>query len=74
MYIKRLVVIVLLLSAGSGCAIKPWVSPYERSELADPIMSFARSPANDSYMHHVHQSREGARGAEGGGGGGCGCN
>ena len=63
---------VLLLN---GCAsIEPWVSPFERSELADPIMSFSRSPADAAYMHHVRQAREGARGAEGGSGGGCGCN
>ena len=60
-----------------GCGsmeLKPWVSPYERNNLADPIMSFNRAPASGAYMHHVHQAREGARGAEGGGGGGCGCN
>ena len=59
----------------SGCSgITPWVKPYERDNLADPIMSFSRDPISDSYMHHVYQAREGARGAEGGGGGGCGCN
>jgi hypothetical protein len=54
--------------------LKPWVSPYERNNLADPIMSFNRSPIASAYMHHVYQAREGARGAEGGSGGGCGCN
>ncbi len=59
----------------SGCApIKPWVKPYERNNLADPIMSFSRDPIEASYMHHVYQAREGAHGAEGGAGGGCGCN
>ncbi len=58
----------------SCTSIEPWVSPFERSKLADPIMSFARHPADAAYMHHVRQAREGARGAEGGGGGGCGCN
>ena len=65
----------LLLLALGGCAsIEPWVSPFERDNLADPIMSFSRAPADTAYMHHVRQAREGARGAEGGGGGGCGCN
>jgi len=54
--------------------VEPWVSPYERNHLADPIMSFSRDPVASSYMHHVFQAREGARGAEGGAGGGCGCN
>jgi len=73
----RILTLTLALGALSGCgsmALKPWVSPYERNNLADPIMSFARAPVASSYMHHVHQAREGARGAEGGGGGGCGCN
>ena len=58
----------------SGCSIEPWVKPYERANLADPIMSFARDPVAESYKNHVHQAREGARGAESGAGGGCGCN
>ncbi|MGB1220651.1 MAG: DUF4266 domain-containing protein [Alcanivoracaceae bacterium] len=65
-----LAIIVLL----SGCAPKPWVKPYERARLADPIMSLNPHPASGSYEHHVRQAREGARGAEGGAGGGCGCN
>lgn len=59
---------------GCGTAITPWVKPYERHNLADPLMSFSRNPVADGYTHHVYQVREGARGAEGGGGGGCGCN
>lgn len=62
---------VLLLS---GCAVEPWVKPYERDNLADPIMSFSRDAVAVNYMHHVYQAREAARGAEGGAGGGCGCN
>ncbi|MGD8811365.1 MAG: DUF4266 domain-containing protein [Thioalkalispiraceae bacterium] len=50
------------------------MKPYERQNLADPIMSFSRDGVSSSYMHHVYQAREGARGAEGGSGGGCGCN
>lgn len=61
--------------AVSGCSsVKPWVKPYERDNLADPIMSLSRHGTADSYMHHVYQARESARGAEGGSGGGCGCN
>ena len=62
----------LLLCACSN--IEPWVKPYERTHLADPIMSFSPDPVDSSYMLHVYQAREGARGAEGGDGGGCGCN
>ena len=70
----RLTIILITLLVLSGCSIQPWVKPYERQNLADPIMSFSRDPSSSSYMHHVYQSREGARGAEGGAGGGCGCN
>jgi hypothetical protein len=62
-----------LLLAGCG-NIEPWVKPYERTHLADPIMSFDRNPVSSAYIDHVYQAREGARGAEGGHGGGCGCN
>ena len=62
----------LLLLA--GCAGEPWVKPYERAHLADPIMSFNPNPVSASYLHHVYDSREGARGAGVASGGGCGCN
>jgi hypothetical protein len=62
----------LLLAGCSG--IEPWVKPYERDRLADPIMSFDRNPVSQSYIDHVHEAREGARGASGSAGGGCGCN
>ncbi|GLR71330.1 DUF4266 domain-containing protein [Agaribacter marinus] len=59
---------------GSFFDIGPWVKPYERSNLADPIMAIGRNPIALSYAKHVHESREGARGADGSAGGGCGCN
>ena len=65
-------VLVVLLSGCGG--IEPWVKPYERDRLADPIMSFDRDPVSSAYMHHVYEAREGARGATGSAGGGCGCN
>ncbi|MEM9102663.1 MAG: DUF4266 domain-containing protein [Pseudomonadota bacterium] len=59
----------------SGCSsIKPWIKPYERYNLAEPVMAFDRHPVDASYMNHAFQARESARGAEGGAGGGCGCN
>lgn len=81
MIVKRLIcrlskfTLVLLLAQLAGCAdFKPWVKPYERDKLADPIMSLSRHGFADTYIHHVYQAREAARGAEGGTGGGCGCN
>ncbi len=57
-----------------GCSVEPWVKPYERDHLADPIMTFDRDPVSSSYTGHVYEAREGARGATGAAGGGCGCN
>lgn len=58
----------------AGCGIQPWVKPYERERLADPIMQFSRDPLADKHREHVFDVREGARGATGVQGGGCGCN
>ena len=68
--------LLLVLSVGAtACGnIEPWVKPYERQNLADPVMAFDLNPVSTSYMDHVFEAREGARGALGGGGGGCGCN
>jgi hypothetical protein len=53
---------------------EPWVKPYEREHLADPIMKFSRFALADKHREHVHEVREGGRGATGVQGGGCGCN
>ena len=74
---RQTTVLMLLIASAllGGCSsIQPWVKPYERANLADPIMSFNRDPVSASYLHHVYDSREGARGAGIATGGGCGCN
>lgn len=58
----------------AGCSVEPWVKPYEREHIADPIMALDPHPVSSAYMHHVYEAREGARGATGSSGGGCGCN
>ena len=72
---KRLMLIgVAALLVVSACApLQPWVKPYEREHLADPIMAIDPDPVSSSYMDHVFEVREGAKGATGAGGGGCGC-
>lgn len=66
---------LLVLIGLSGCSnIEPWVKPYERDRLADPIMFLDMHPVSSSYIYHVYEAREGARGGEGTAGGGCGCN
>jgi hypothetical protein len=69
-----LILLVALAAILSGCATEPWVKPYERDRLADPIMLLDRDPVSSAYINHVREAREGARGASGSGGGGCGCN
>ena len=72
---RRALMIFFIFAMVTGCSsIKPWVKPYERQSLADPIMASNPHPASSAYLHHVHEAREGARGAAGSGGGGCGCN
>lgn len=74
----RATIVLLGLAAALGMSacspIEPWVKPFEREHLADPIMAFDRNPVSTAYLDHVFESREGARGATGGAGGGCGCN
>lgn len=72
--LQRAVLLGAVLAAASACApIEPWVKPYEREHLADPIMAIDSDPVSSSYMDHVHEVREAAKGAMGGAGGGCGC-
>ncbi len=70
----NIALLACLLPIAGGCTITPWVKPYERQNLADPIMSFERDQVATKYINHVYEAREAARGAEGSGGGGCGCN
>ena len=69
------ILLALLACYGlSACSVEPWVKPYERDRLADPIMALDGDPVSTAYMQHVYEAREGARGGEGAAGGGCGCN
>jgi len=72
--LSRRLLAVVAFAALAGCHIEPWVKPYERDHLADPVMSFDRNPVSSVYSDHVHEVREGSRGATGSAGGGCGCN
>ena len=71
----RLLLLAALSALAAGCAsIEPWVKPYERERLADPIMQPGRDALSERHLEHIHVVREGARGATGVQGGGCGCN
>jgi hypothetical protein len=67
---------IALLAAAlfGGCAApEPWVKPYERERLADPIMRFSRDALAAKHSEHVRDISEASRGATGVQGGGCGC-
>ena len=71
----RFLLLAVSLIWMAGCSgIEPWVKPYERDRLADPIMALDSDPVSSAYIQHVYEAREGARGGEGAAGGGCGCN
>jgi hypothetical protein len=73
--LSRILLIVAVLAGTAGCSdFEPWVKPYERDRLADPIMALDTDPVSSAYIQHVYEAREGARGGEGAAGGGCGCN
>lgn len=72
--LKLILLASAVLGASACSSIKPWVKPYERDRLADPIMSWDRDAISGAYLDHIYESREGSRGATGTAGGGCGCN
>jgi len=66
-----------VLASAAGCAykpIEPWVKPYERERLADPVMKTSLNELPGRQQDHIYTVREGSRGATGVQGGGCGCN
>ena len=73
---KRSLALILTVAAlAAGCAApEPWVKPYEREKLADPIMQFERESPEDRQLQHVLENREGSFGGGSVKGGGCGCN
>ena len=65
-----------VLLSTAGCAFKPiepWVKPYERERLADPVMKASLNELPGRQQDHVYTVREGSRGATGVQGGGSGC-
>jgi Domain of unknown function (DUF4266) len=65
------VCVICLLSSCSSQLTR--VKPYERGNLANPLMA-DRDPLFSAMAMHVYFSREASFGGGGVGGGGCGCN
>lgn len=74
--VARLTALAAVAAASmAACAFpEPWVKPYERERLADPIMKVQRDALSAKHFEHVREVREGSRGGTGVQGGGCGCN
>lgn len=64
-------VVALVLVLLTGCAT---THPWEREQLAQPVMDPDPDPDREALRAHFLGTREGAVGGLGGGGGGCGCN
>ena len=53
--LRGLFVLIALGLVSSGCSsIEPWVKPYDRENLADPIMVFTRAPISQDFLDHVN--------------------
>ena len=60
--LARLLALAAAGLAVGGCSIEPWVKPYERDGMADPIMSFDRDPVSSAYTGtRVRSARRRAR-------------
>jgi hypothetical protein len=70
---RHLLLLALTAVTGllAGCVN---VQPWERGNLADPVMRADRDPLGGMMAEHMWFSREAASGGRGVGGGGCGCN
>ena len=66
---------ILAVAGGGGCAVSKWtVKPHQRELLADPIMQLDAEGQERAAEEHILSNREGAVGGTGTSGGGCGCN
>jgi len=70
---RQVTVIIVVALSLVGCVTEPWVKPYEREALADPIMAFSPDAGTEKFRQHVFDVLQGAQGAELSQGGGCGC-
>lgn len=66
----RVIIFPLFLMFLTSCAT---VQPWQRGELADPIMIFDENPIDKGINEHHLDYREGSVGGTGAQSGGCGC-
>lgn len=64
---------LLLVVMGYGLMSCAAVQPWQRGDLADPIMIFDENPIDSGIKEHYLDYREGSVGGTGAQSGGCGC-
>jgi len=64
----------LLLCLGLGACASESVSPWQRGNLAKPVMTRDRVGVQSAFEQHAYASKEATSGGYAVGGGGCGCN
>jgi Domain of unknown function (DUF4266) len=69
----RTSLMLLCIALASGCSLQP-VNPWQKGNLAKPIMALDPDPLETRFDQHTYFSKEAASGGAGVGGGGCGCN
>ena len=70
--LRTSILIALSMAACSPALVR--VKPYERGNLAKPVMEEDINPLQTAMTEHAYFSREASFGGGGVGGGGCGCN
>jgi len=73
MKIKKLMFLMLLVLAATAASSCATVQPWEKGDLADPIMIFDENPIDIGIQEHYLDYREGSVGGTGAQSGGCGC-
>lgn len=57
--------VLVMVALPAGCSVQPWVKPYERERIADPLLRPSDDLLSDRHFERVRAEREGARGATG---------
>jgi Domain of unknown function (DUF4266) len=69
----RISLALMCVALTSACSLQP-VNPWQKGNLAKPIMALDPDPLETRFDQHTYFSKESASGGSGVGGGGCGCN
>ncbi|MFN8178090.1 MAG: DUF4266 domain-containing protein [bacterium] len=72
--LRRWLTLAAILAAGALMSACATVRPYQRENLADPIMSFRSDVREAAHDLHWMEAREGSTGGAGVAAGGCACN